>query len=393
MSMDNEGRSARAKRGLKRILFAGLASAAVFAPMSAAQAAGTIKFGEESQISIGLGVRGDFTTEKRGAADGTRSSKFNNDSVRLYVNANLTKSIAGTFNTERNADGEIVVLDAYARYEPMDEFNIWVGRMLPPSDRANLDGPYFLSSWSYPGLVSRYPAKFQGRDDGVTVWGKVFDKKLTYAVGAFNGHNRIRGASNQGDSPLFAGRVAYNFWDVEDNPAYYTSSTYYGGANVLTVALSAMSQKNGVGTALVKGDYFGWNADVLMEKKIAGGGALTLEGSYYDYDTDGVADVSPTFAGAGYTANVGGLVQGKGYLGSAAFLFPTEVGIGKFQPVFRYQQFDVSLLNQKFKQYDFGLNYIVKGHNARVSLEYSRQTNNTPAPSNNRLTVGVQLQF
>jgi hypothetical protein len=391
--MQNESRSARAVRGLKRFLFAGLASAAVFAPMSAAHAAGVIKFGDESSISVGLGVRGAFFSDEHGAADGSRTNKFDLESVRLYVNANLTKSIAATFNTERNGDGEIVVLDAYARFEPKDEFNIWIGRMLPPSDRANLDGPYFISSWSYPGLVSRYPAKFAGRDDGVTVWGKVFEKKLTYAVGVFNGHNRIRGASNQGDNPLLAGRVAFNFWDVEDNPAYYTSSTYYGGANVLTLAVSAMSQKDGVGTALRRGDFFGWNADVLMEKKIAGGGALTLEGAYYDYDTDGVVDVSPSFGGASYTANVGGLVQGKGYLASAAFLFPTEVGGGKLQPVARYQQYDVSLTNQKLKQYDVGLNYIIKGHNARVSLEYSHQTDNTPAPNNDRVTVGVQLQF
>jgi hypothetical protein len=393
MSKDTKGNAAPVIRVAKRFLFAGLASVAILAPMSAAQAAGTIKFGDEGSISVGLGMRGSFNSDEHGAADGSRSNKFDLDSVRLYVNANLTKSIAGTFNTERNADGEIVVLDAYARFEPKDEFNIWIGRMLPPSDRANLDGPYFISSWSYPGLVSRYPAKFAGRDDGVTVWGKVFEKKLTYAVGVFNGHNRIRGASNEGDNPLIAGRVAFNFWDVEDNPAYYTSSTYYGGANVLTLAVSAMSQKDGVGTALRKGDFFGWNVDALMEKKIAGGGAFTLEGAYYDYDTDGVADVSPSFGGAGYTANVGGLVQGKGYLGSVGFLFPTEVGPGKFQPVFRYQQYDVSLTDQKLKQYDFGVNYILKGHNARLSLEYSHQTDNTPAPNNDRVTFCVQLQF
>jgi hypothetical protein len=45
------------------------------------------------------------------------------------------------------------------------------------------------------------------------------------------------GASNQNQDPLFATRVAYNFWDPEPAPAYYTSSTYYGKADILTVAL------------------------------------------------------------------------------------------------------------------------------------------------------------
>jgi hypothetical protein len=38
-----------------------------------------------------------------------------------------------------------------------------------------------LSEWYYPGVVSQYPSRFEGRDLGGTVWGKVFDKKLVYS--------------------------------------------------------------------------------------------------------------------------------------------------------------------------------------------------------------------
>ena len=364
----------------------------MLAPLSIAHASGTITFGDGQSVSVGLGMRGSFTSDEHGASDGTRSSDFNLDSVRLYVNGQLNKTIGATFNTERDSDGNIKVLDGYARFEFKDAFNIWVGRMLPPTDRSNLDGPYYLSSWNYPGVVSQYPAKFAGRDDGITVWGKVFNKKLTYAVGVFNGHDRIAGAANQGDNPLVAGRVAYNFWDVEDNPGYYTSSTYYGGANILTLAFVVLSQKDGVGTAAKKGDYLGWNFDALMEKKVMGGGAFTLEGAYYNYDTGGVADVASNFHGASPTANVGGLSQGHAYLVSGGFLFPTEIGIGKLQPVVRYQEFDPSLTKGKTTQYDASLNYIIKGHSARLSLDYSNVTT-TGVPDDNRVTAGVQLQF
>lgn len=359
---------------------------------SAAHAGATIKIGDESSISVGLGMRGSFSSNEHGASDGSRSEDFNLDSVRLYVNGQLTKSIGATFNTERDSDGDIKLLDGYMRYEPMDEFNIWAGRLLPPSDRSNLDGPYYLSTWNYPGLVSQYPAKFAGRDDGVTVWGKLFEKRLTYAIGAFNGHNRFSGASNAGHEPLIAGRVAFNFLDVEDNPGYYTSSTYYGTADIFTVGASMMYQKNGVGSTLVKGDYFGWNVDALFEKKILDGGAITLEGSYYKYDTDDVLDVAPGFNGSGGTDNVGGLVQGDGYLLSAAFLFPQEIGIGKFQPVVRYQSFDFDLVPLKFKQWDAGLNYIIKGHNARLSATYSN-LDVGGGVDNDTITLGAQLQF
>jgi hypothetical protein len=378
----------------RRLLCAAAGVAALLGPGGAAQASGVIKFGDGDQsVSLGLGLRTSVSEDNHGGSTGGHSSAdFSLDSVRLYVNGQLTKSIGATFNTERDGDGNIKVLDGYARYEPMDEFNVWAGRMLPPTDRSNLDGPYYLSSWNYPGVVSQYPAKFAGRDDGITVWGKVFEKKLTYAVGVFSGHNRIAGASNPGHKPLVAGRLAYNFWDVEDNPGYYTSSTYYGGADVLTLAVVGLWQDDGVGTAGKRGTYKSWNIDGLMEKKIMDGGAFTLEGAYYHYDTDGVVDVAPGFGGASSTANVGGLVQGDAYMASAGFLFPTEVGIGKFQPVVRYQEFDPDFSKTKVKQYDASLNYIIKGHNARLSLDYSHLTI-TAKPSDDRVTAGLQLQF
>jgi hypothetical protein len=375
-----------------RILCAGAGMAALLAPLSAAHAAGTINFGDGQSISVGLGLRASLTDDNQGSGTGGQATTASLDSVRLYVNGQLTKQIGATFNTERDGNGNIVLLDGYARFEFRDEFNIWAGRMLPPSDRSNLDGPYYLSSYNYPGVVSQYPAKFAGRDDGVDVWGKLFDKKLTYAVGVFNGHDRITGAANQSDQPLVAGRVAYNFWDVEDNPGYYTSSTYYGSANILTIGAAVQSQADGVGTAARHGNYTAWNIDGLMEHKVPGGGAATLEGAYYNFNTGGVLDVSPTFNGAGSTANVGGVVQGHAYLVSGGFLFPTEVGIGKFQPVVRYQEFDATILPSTTKQYDASLNYIIKGHNARLSLDYAHETI-SKTPDDNRLTAGVQLQF
>ena len=376
-----------------RLLLAAASAGALLVPVSAAQASGTIKIGDGDQsISIGLGMRASAAYDEHGASDGSGSTDFNLDSVRLYVNGQLTSSIGATFNTERDGDGNIKLLDGYARFQPMDEFNVWIGRMLPPSDRANLDGPYYISSWSYPGVVSQYPAKFAGRDDGITVWGKVFDKKLTYAVGAFKGHNRFPGASNQGHKPLFTGRLAFNFWDVEDNPGYYTSSTYYGAADILTVAVAGFYQKDGVGTAATAGTYKSWSVDALMEKKIMDGGALTLEGAYYNYNLDGVADVAPGFGGSAPTSNVGGLADGKAFMVSGGVLFPTEVGIGKLQPVARYQQFKADATGVKLKQYDATLNYIIKGHNARLSLEYSH-FDVSSGGDNDRLTAGVQLQF
>jgi hypothetical protein len=369
-----------------------MATTAAMSVPTGAHAGATINFGEDQSLSIGAGFRADFTSAERGAPDGTsRSADFSLDDMRLYINGSINKYIKGTFNTERDAHGNVEVLDGIGRFEFAPEFNIWIGRMLPPSDRSNLDGPFYLSSWLYP-FIEQYPAKFAGRDDGATLWGKVFDKHLVYAFGVFNGHNRIAGASNQSDNVLFAGRVAYNFWDVEDDPAYYTSSTYYGSADILTAAFAGMYQKDGVGTAAVKGDYGSWNFDLLLEKKVLDGGAATFEAAYYNYSTGGVADVAPTFAGADSTANVGGLVQGDAFLVSAAFLFPSKVAWGKFQPVVRYEQFNADLTKTTQREYDIGVNYIIDGHNARLSLVYAKDEASGTSGSD-KVVLGVQLQY
>src|ERR1700761_8874590 len=102
----------------RRLLCAGAGVAALTAPFGAAHAAGVINFnnGEES-ISVGLGLRASATSDDHGASTGGQSPDFSLDSVRLYVNGQLNKTIGATFNTERDGDGNIKLLDGYARFE------------------------------------------------------------------------------------------------------------------------------------------------------------------------------------------------------------------------------------------------------------------------------------
>lgn len=380
-----------------------------------ALAAATINFGEDKSITVGLGFRAAFTSAEDSAPNGkSRSSDFDIYSTRLYTSASLNKYIKGTLNIEGNDGAEssfggaklgeqFRVYDAIAQFEFRPEFNIWAGRMLTPSDRSNLNGPYYLSTWLYPGLTARYPGQVAGRDTGVTVWGKLFDKRLVYSAGAFEGHNNVQGASSQDDNLLYAGRLQYDFWEANLVPAYYTASTFYG-KEVLSVAVAGQYQKNGVGSAGAQGDYLGYNLDVLMEKNI-GIGYLNLEGALYKFDSDGKSDVSAALLPGtpSGTANVGGIQQGKAYLAGAALLFPQQVGWGRLQPYVRYQKFDAdstsgdgvtsfNVAASDSKQYDYGVNYVIDGHNARISATYTRNEF-TAAQDIDKFTLGLQLQF
>lgn len=353
-----------------------------------AHAGATIKIDDEASISIGGGIRVSFSSTEDGAPSGTsRGNDFNLENARLFVSGRINKVFGATFNTEihRDASGNedgIRVMDAYLQYEPSPLFNVWAGRMLPPSDRANLDGPFYLSAWDYP-FVSQYPNLAVGRDNGVTVWGKPLDGKLTYAVGVFQGHNRCVGCSNADGKMLYAARVAYAILDPEPAPAYYTASTYFGAKDILTVGVSTMFQTDGVGTSpAAKDDYQGYNVDLLFEKNL-GVGTLTLEGAAYKYDFD-VADAAPA------SGNIGGLAAGKGYLAGAAWLFPQAIGYGKVQPFVRYQKFEPDG-GSDTRSVDVGVSYLISGYNAKLVAVYTNT--DSGGSKRDRVLLGAQFQY
>lgn len=397
MKARSRSRTITAHRGLAKPLFAGLLTLGSLAGAQSAQCA-ELKF-ENGGITAGFGLRTSYTSTKNGAPNGTsRSNDFDVESVRLFLSGHYKNTFKATFNTERKADDSIRVMDAIAQFEPMPEFNVWLGRMLPPSDRSNLDGPYFVVPWSYPGVVSNYPNFAVGRDNGVTIWGKPFSGKLVYALGVFEGHNKHATLSGASDKLQFSGRLAFNILDPEPAPAYYTGSWYGGSKDILTVAVAGSHQADGVGTLPQKGSLKIWSADVLFEKKLSFG-VPTLEGAYYSYKLGAVdcGSGEPGSATCPAGNNIGGQVDGKAYLLGAAFLVGPKVGWGQFQPFLRYQKFDRSLSNTSIKTTDFGVNYIVNGPKVKISAMYSKIDDNRIVPASaqdtNRFTLGVQLMY
>lgn len=314
-------------------------------------------------LTIGGGLRTSFRTTETGPDTGDYNQDILLDSVRLYFNAQVAKDLQVEFNTDYGQpDSDLRVLDAVVKYTPSPYFNVWMGRHLPPSDRANLAGPYFANAYDYPGLVSRYPAIFAGRDNGVMVNGEVSGGTFKYAGGVYDGAPNVLGTPN---SMLWATRVVYNVLDPESG--YYNNGTYYGDKKVLAIGLAAQHQANVVDVDGTPGDFTGVNVDVLFETKLPSAGVVTLEGAAYDYDLDGAPG------------------DGQAYLATAAYLFPQTVGVGRLQPEVRYQKFsDDSAI-------DAALNYVIRGHNARLSAVYTRT--GPDGARENQFTIGTQFQF
>ena len=212
------------------------------------------EFDDDKSLSLGLGIRAAYDSVEDGAADAkSRSSDFSQSSMRLYLNANKGEHFSLEFNTECETDAsnncnDIRILDGVLKYKYNDLFQVWAGRFLPPSDRSNLSGPYYLNAWTFP-IAQAYPAIFAGRDDGVAIWGQTGGGQFKYQFGLFDG------IENPAGSNLRAIRLTYNFLDPE--PGYYNSSTYYGDKDILALGFSYQSQSDAVNDALKQGNFRG----------------------------------------------------------------------------------------------------------------------------------------
>ncbi len=392
----------------RRIGVGAFVSAALLAVSAQSALAGAeFKLSDDASLNLGIGLRASYTNTEKSSGNGSAgSNQFSAENTRVYMSGSFGKIFKATMNFDRtngaSGAGGMQMIDGIAQLEFTEGFNIWAGRFLPPSDRPNLYGPFYTSAWSYPGVASAGPAIGPGRDDGAAAWGSLFDSKFAYSLGAFNGHNRgstAAGAvqSNGANSLLYAGRLQYSFWDAETG--YYRNATYLGGKDVLTIGGSIQSQENGVGSAAAPGKLKITNIDLLIEKKLAGGFVPTLEAGYYKYSL-GTVDCgsgetgSPACVGA--SSNEGGLVAGKSYLGTLALLFPDKIGYGQFQPFIRFQKYNRDVTQTTNKMTDFGVNYIIKGFNAKISAVYSQLNDNRLAAAfqkKDQFVLGVQLQY
>jgi hypothetical protein len=313
-------------------------------------------------VTVGAGMRTSFTNTNPDGP-GPDVSDFALNSARIYLNGKVTDQIGFMFNTEYNGSS-VDVIDAAAQFSFSDSFNVWAGRFLPPSDRANLYGPYYASNWGVyqDGVQDGYPTITTGRADGVMYWGQFGIAKVS--AGAFDVPSTL-GSSDV----LFAGRLQFDFWDPEGG--YYLNGSYYGAKDLLAFGLAAQT---------ADGDN-AFTADLLLEKKLGNGGVLTLEAEYANYDGLGGYGLAP---------------KSDGYYGLAAYLFPQVVGIGKFQVLAKYgtSTHEAGGGDIDWDTLELNLNYIIKDQAARLQLFYiDKSFDGAAIPDTKQIGLGLQIQM
>jgi hypothetical protein len=279
---------------------------------------------------------------------------------------------------------EARAMDVIAQLDFMDEFHVWAGRMLTPSDRTNFSGPWFIAPWEYPGVynvpntvdgsffayVGPRGTEEIGREVGTVVWGDIGKGKFKYYLGMLDVDDA------PANTPLYTARLGYAI--IGSEPGFYGSSTYYGAQDILAVG-AAVQYQDRLGTG---GDSVTeFNADVLAEFNIGTAGTVGVEGAYYHFD-----DESPL------------LPADDAFFVVGSYLLPNAIGIGKPQLVLRYQAAmsddaddpgDMSMI-------EVGAAYVIKDYFAKLMLgyEYTKISPQGDADDikGNAIRLGFQVQ-
>jgi len=362
------------------------------AAMSPVFAGPTINLDKDSFLWMGLYGRYDFNMQENGAANGAWSKQFNLEQARLLLYGQAMKlgdkgELAFEFDIASNSADTIKTLDAYTQFDFNDLVRIWVGRFVPPSDRASMEAPAYTFAFDYP-IVSAWQIAYNNiRDNNVAFWGQPQGGQYKYYFAVSNGR---RGGPNANDDLKYSVRFSADFLDPE--PGYYPSLSYDGAKKIANIGVSYQYQHHGAGTAPVGGvanaaDFKEFAIDYRYEAPdnlFNGGGLIDSEGGWYDYDLNNKTDDS------------GFLVQGHGYFVETGYAFPQKIGIGKIEPVVEWQQFwransNAVGLQGKQQRFDAGFQYLIKGHDIRIDTFYYHMqqaaVGSTPSTSTNGLKV------
>jgi hypothetical protein len=342
-------------------------------------------------LSLGGGLRFQATSRDSDTDD---SSEFTINSMRLYISGQLHDYLKFNINTEKYEGDSMMTIDALLKFEFNSSANLWLGRTLVPSDRPGLNGPYTGLTWNQyrqPLFSADYdgPAGQLGRSEGGVFWGT--KERFQYLLGIFEGLENDYG--NTANHFLYAGRLAYNFLNIEPQPGhYYTSGTYYGSqGNILTAAITLQSQNDGTGSKSESGDFSGYAFDVFSERVLLNKGVINFEAGYKEIESDFTFARRPQDE----TEKCFCLFDGDSFYVTAGYLIPEIIGIGKLQPYFRHtKNSPADAKNSDISEW--GTNYVLAGSKANINLNYTHGDANASGYAGKRksnVTLGLQLQF
>lgn len=292
--------------------------------------------GKEQKLSIGGYMQAQW---EGGGAPDSRYVGINDRILlrraRLTFKGSFAENVEFTLQSDfgNNSIGGVSgyraqLADAFVAYTKYEWANLQVGQFKTPFGYEQLlsDTKIMTVERSLPNDLLTV-----GRQIGFGISGVAADKRLTYSVGVFNG-NGVNNGNNDNDQFMYAARIAGVAWSR--------------GADRLSVGLNGFSSHD-TGTTFT-GDRTAWGADAQLTL-----GRFDLNYEYLHLLSNRVTGTDTT--ADGWSALVGYFVVPK-----------------TLQAVVRYETYDpnVRIGGDATDAWIFGLNYLLKGDDLKLSLNY-----------------------
>jgi hypothetical protein len=343
-----------------------------------------ITFGDEDEGVLQVQYKGEFRVNYRDFAsgpDGTDSTtnlgfRRNriaflgawSDKVSLYVQGEFAQpNLAPIDFSGAGFENDFQLLDAAVRFSFSDAFKVTFGRFKYNLNRENLEECEAALTLDRSLFIR--PSYVATRDDGIAVWGNLFDDKFQYRVDVMEGRQAAAGITAPSSNPRYSARGHVTLLEPESRYGY--KATYLGDKKVLTVGAAYQIEPDvtyvDIDQQYGKEDYKAWTVDAFFEYPLAGAGTVTASAAYEKVDLGGAYQgANPDNGATGIFGEKNGWYAKGGYLFSGV---PLQV-FGRFEK-WRY-----GCLNNVFDQiidwYGFGANYYIWGQNLKLTAEWSK---------------------
>lgn len=201
------------------------------------------------------------------------------------------------------------------------------------------------------------------------------------------------------EKAAYSGYFFWQFWDKESNKLPFAVGTYMGAKKILNVGFGFHHHNNATASSIDNGEtvrkhaisLFGTDifCELPVNKDKSTAISLYSVGYKYDFGPGYLRNIGIMNAAGGM--NGGGMFNGPGNnqptIGTGSIVY-TQLGYAlpkfnqgnQFMPYVTHTYKNFEALNEASHQFDLGLNYFINGHNAKITLQYSRR----PVYDNNR---------
>lgn len=191
------------------------------------------------------------------------------------------------------------------------------------------------------------------------------------------------------------GYLNYMIWDKESNVLPYFVGTYLGNKKVFNIGAGwyhhkgATASRASVTDSVKEHNQTNLGVDVYLDLPLnkTKGTALNVYSVFYNYDFGknylrnvGILNLhgstQPVAANADASWAGGGNLQptigtGNIWYTQVGYLLPKLKNGTAFMPYATFTQKNFDRIGKASGQYDFGMNYFINGHNAKITLQYS----------------------